>query len=180
KTKLSEQPLLVAVVGDVDDDVKSACWAIGTDVMLITLQVTGGMESNLIVTPTVVLETTQTERLINEPKSEKDHFDGKEHMKPLYDELIIKLRKELDSNIKINPSPQNYIGIINRKSFGEIYIKKKRLQLYLLMSPNEEEQDDEDITPHRNGSWSFIDLSEEKDLTGKKWNWIKRAYTNAS
>ncbi|MBI2658720.1 DUF91 domain-containing protein [Candidatus Woesearchaeota archaeon] len=179
KTELGELPLLVAIVGDIEEDVKSACWAIDTDVMLIALNLVRDSNDDLLVSPKVVLDTgVGGEKTIREPKTEKEHFTGRENMKPLYDELVKRLKNEIDQNIKINPTPQDYIGISNRKIFCGIHVKKQWLRLDLLLTPKEVENNP-DLIPYGDGPWSYIHLKDINELLGKKWHWIKKAYSNA-
>ena len=179
KTNLGETPGLVAIVSDVEEDVKNACWSIDADIMLVTLNLVKDSDDDLLISPKVILDTsTGVEKTIREPKTEKDHFMGKENMKPLYDELIKRLKNEVDSNLKINPTPQDYIGISNRKIFCVIHVKKQWLRLDLLLTPKEVDNDPE-LIPWAESSWSYIHLKDLNELLGKKWNWIKKAYSNA-
>ena len=99
KTDLGEMPLLVAIVGDVEEDVKNACWAIDSDVMLVMLNLVRDSDDDLLISPKIVLDTSVGgEKTIREPKTEKDHFTGRENMKSLYDELIKRLKNEVDKN----------------------------------------------------------------------------------
>lgn len=179
KNDLEEVPILIAIVGSVEDDVKNACWAIHTDIMLIKLSLIKDANGDIIVNPEVVLDTSiEGQRVIREPKTEEEHFKGKEHMKPLYEELIKRLKLELDQKIKINPTPQGYIGISNRITFCCVYVKKQWLRLELLLKPEEGDEDSGIISYA--GAWSYIHLKDINELDDKKLTWIKKAYLNAA
>ena len=180
KNDLEEIPILIAFVGSVEDDVKNACWAIDTAVLLIKLSLVKDTNGDVIVNPEVILDTsTEGERVIREPKTEEEHFKGKENMKHLYEELIKRLKLELDQKIKINPTPQGYIGISNRITFCGVHVKKQWLRLDLLLKP-EEGDEDSGLIPYGTGDWSYIHLRDINELDGKKLTWIKKAYLNAA
>ena len=179
--ELSTDLRLIIVVSNVEDEVKNACWSLEPPIKLVTYSVLKGMNDKLYIAPKVVLDTsTAEERTVNPPKSEDDHFRGKERMHSLYRILITKIRQNIDSNIQSNPAPQYYIGLANKKNFCAIKPKKQYLNVDLLLTPTEVKNSPKFKEKYPSSKWGKIRISTESDIDEELISWIRLAYSKAS
>jgi predicted transport protein len=155
---------LMALVSNVSDDVKNACWALEPPIKLVSYTLSKSpKDDEIMVVPIVVLDTSVgTNSFVYQPKTEDDHFKSNPHMRPLYE----KLKKEvlaIDKIIKINPSPQDYIGFVGKKNFCGLHIKKNWLRLDLQLTLEEANNPDY-IWNEKWGGWGYYHLENEGKL----------------
>lgn len=170
---------LIGVVDSVNDRVKHACWALEPETKLVSYSVIReGVDS--VIVPTVVLDTSVGgERLIKAPKSEDDHLKDHENLKDLYYELRKRIMSDIDSGVKFNPSPQDYIGVSRRKMFLGIHFKKKWIRLDVILKPKEVGGNPKLIEFGPNSDWSYIHLEAASELDSTLMSWLKMAYDKA-
>ncbi|MCI0557037.1 MAG: endonuclease NucS, partial [Nitrososphaera sp.] len=76
---------LMAVVSDVEDRIKNACWSLKPPIRLVTYGIFSYTDGKIGLLPKVILDTAEeSERLIVAPKSEDDFLREHEQFKPLY------------------------------------------------------------------------------------------------
>lgn len=169
---------LVAIVGDVEDDVKNACKALEPQIMLVTYSLIEGSGKEVILSPKIVLDTAiGREKLLKEPKTEEDHLKGHDNLKPIYEEFKKRVL-EIDSKIRINPSPQYYIGFIARKKFIEVTFKKNWLRIGL---PLEAEEANFDGYKETEGYvWGYLHIKSLEEINEELMGVIKKAYNKSS
>ena len=165
---------LVAIVGDIDDEIKNACWALESPIMLVTYSLIEDSNGDIIVTPKIILDTNVGgEKFLKEPKSEEDHLIGHENLKLVYEEFKRKVL-EIDQKIKINPAPQDYIGFIAKKTFLGVHFKKNWIRVDLPLS-NEEAGSDKYVWKE-DWEWGYIHINSVKEINEELTRLIKKAY----
>lgn len=176
---VSREIRLIALVSDVSDRVKNACWALIPSIQLITFSFSkSSVEDEIIVVPKITLDTSVgTVSFINPPKSEDDHFKTNPHMRPLY-EKFKKAVLTIDSSIKINPSPQDYIGFTGKKNFCGLHVKKNWLRLDILLTA-EEANNPSFVYKENWGDWGYFHLENESQLE-QALELMKKAYIKTS
>lgn len=153
---------LVAIVGEVSDDVKNACWALDTSIMLVTYSLIEDSGGSLIVVPKIILDTSiGGEKSLSEPKNEQDHLKGHENLKTLYEELKKKIL-EIDPKIKINPSPQDYIGFKAKNTFVAVHLKRNWIRIDLPLSSEEVKSDK--YTWKEGWGWGYVHITSVKEI----------------
>ncbi|MBI2650046.1 DUF91 domain-containing protein [Candidatus Woesearchaeota archaeon] len=179
--EVSNDLRLIIVVSDVEDEVKNACWSLEPPIKLVTYLILKGEDDKLYIAPKIVLDTsTVEERTINPPKTEEDHFRGKDRMRSLYRILIAKIRQNIDSGIQPNPSPQYYIGLANKKNFCAIKPKKQYINIDLLLTPSDVKNSQRFKEKYPNSKWGKVKISNENDIDEELISWIRLAYSKAS
>lgn len=169
---------LMAIVGDVEDDVKNACKALEPQIMLVTYSLIEGSGEELILIPKIVLDTRiGGGKLLIEPKTEEDHLRGHDNLKLIYEEFKKRVL-EIDSKIKINPSPQEYIGFVARKYFVGVSFKKDWLRIDLTLSA--EEANFNGYKGREGYEWGYLRISSLKELNEELMGVIKKAYNKKS
>jgi predicted transport protein len=122
---------LIAIVSDVEDDVKNACYAVEPSILLIGYKLSKHEDGTIGVIPHIVLDTSREyEREITPPKTIADHFKKRESMRQIYDTLEEKL-KSIDPNV--NPQPTKfYINFYTRergRGFLGVSVTRSHLRL---------------------------------------------------
>jgi hypothetical protein len=176
--ELGDEIRLIAVVSSVSEEVKNACWALEPSIKLVTYNAfKQGDEITLI--PNIILDTVVGgEREIRAPKTEEDHFRGRENMKTVYQTLISKIKGEIDSSLKPNPSPQYYIGLSHKKLFCTIHVKKEWLRIDLPLT-SAEVNNSTRYTKYPVGEWGYVNVRSPDEVDSELINWIKIAYTKS-
>jgi len=175
--ELGEEIRLISVVSSVSDEVKSACWALEPNIKLVTYDAFKQSDEITII-PNIILDTAVGGiREIRPPKTEEDHLRGYDNLRPLYTELKRKIL-ELDSNIRINPTPQNYIAFARRKTFCSIHMKRQWIRLDLNLKTDEINNNPK-YTQFGNSDWGYIHVSSIEDINEELMNWLKLAYSKA-
>ncbi len=155
---------LMALVSSVSEEVKNACWALSPSIKLVSYTLSRSpKDDEILVAPVVVLDTSVgTNSFIYQPKSEDDHFKSNSHMRPLYE----KFKKEvlsIDSTIKINPSPQDYIAFVGKKNLCGLHIKKNWLRLDFPLT-SEEANNPDYYWSEKWGGWGYYHLENEAKI----------------
>lgn len=166
---------LMALVSSVSDEVKDACWALSPSMKLVSYTLSKSpKDDEILVVPIVVLDTSVgTNPFVYQPKSEDDYFKTNSHMRPLHE----KLKKEvllIDSSIKINPSPQDYIGFVGKKNFCGVHVKKNWLRLDLPLI-SEEASNKNYYWSEKWGVWGYYHLENDGQL-GQALELIKKSF----
>ncbi len=172
---ISRDIRLIALVSEVSDEVKNACWALKAPIKLITFSLSKlPNDDEVIVVPRLLLDTSLGgESFVYPPKNEDDHFKANAHMRPLYEKLK-KAVLEIDKGIKVNPSPQDYIGFVARKNFCGVHVKKNWLRLDLQLTP-EEARNSKYKSSENWGGWGYYHLENESNLT-EALDLVKKAF----
>ena len=172
---------LMIIVSDVEDNVKNACWALEPNIKLVTYSISKSSNGEFYLSPKLILDTREEEvKTVNLPKTEEDHFRGKEKMHLIYNILIQKIKQNIDADIKPNYSPQYYIGLANNKNFCAIKPKKQYIYLDLFLDPNEVNNNPRFRQKYPNSKWGKVKISSDKALDEELLSWIKLAYIKAS
>lgn len=169
---------LMALVSSISDDVKNACWALNPSIKLVSYALTKSpMVEEILVAPTIVLDTSVgTNSFVYQPKTEDDHFKTNPHMQPLYE----KLKKEvllIDKMVKVNPSPQDYIGFVSKKNFCGVHVKKNWLRLDLQLT-SEEASIPNYAYDEKWGGWGYYHLQNEATI-GEALELLKKAFVKS-
>ena len=175
---VTQEIRLMAIVSSVSDEVKNACWALKPSVKLVSYTLSKSpKDDEIVVVPTFVLDTSVGHSpFIYQPKTEDDHFKSNPHMRPLYE----KLKKEvllIDKNIKINPSPQAYIGFVGKKNFCGIHVKKNWLRLDLPLTMKEADNPNY-VWSEKWEDWGYYHLEKEEKLL-EALELIKKAFAKS-
>jgi len=177
--EVSQKIRLVALVSDISDEVKNACWALNPPIMLVTFSLSKSQnEDEVLVVPKVILDTSLGgESIVYQPKNEDDHFKSNPQMRPLY-EKFKKAVLGIDKNIKINPSPQDYIGFAGKKNFCGLHVKKNWLRLDLQLS-SEEAKNSNYVSSEKWQGWGYYHLDNESKLE-EALELVKKAFLKSS
>ncbi|HXG07401.1 MAG TPA: DUF5655 domain-containing protein [Nitrososphaera sp.] len=164
----------MAVVSNVDDRVRNACWALEPSIKLVTYSIFKNGDSSAGLVPKVIIDTSEgTETLVSPPKTEDDH-------RPLYNE-IKKRFQSLGSDVNFNPAPQDYItATTRRRAFCGIHFKKRWIRLDLNTSPAEANNGNRYYNTSCKPGWGYVHVSSISDLDDELMNWVKSAYNKAS
>jgi hypothetical protein len=103
------------------------------------------------------------------------HFRGERVlMKPLFDELITKLRKELDFEYKIGKA---YIGLIRTLVFVGLRVQTKKIIVEITLRKMLKSPRIKKTLQFQKRRWAyFLDIKESKDIDKELINWIKQSY----
>ena len=166
---------IIIVASEFEERIKRAVTGIQPDTMLVSYKLLEKDEGEIWLLPVIEIDTSQVQRKeLLPPKVENDHFKNKEDQKPLYDKLKEEVYKQVSSNIKVNPDPQGYIGLIGKKTFCGIHVKKRWLRLDLPLTS--EEAENKRYVWKEGWGWGYIHLENEKqipemiDLLKKSYN----------
>jgi predicted transport protein len=171
-----EDVRIILVASDFDERIKNAAYAVENQVALYSysLMPHENNRDEIRIVPNLVVDTgIPTSRPTHIPKTQEDHLRGHENLKQLYDKLTEKVL-EIDRSIKVNPAPQDYIGLSAKKLFGAVHFKKKWIRLDLWYK-----------TTHpryttSSGEWGYTHIEKESDIDDTVVQWIKSAYHKAS
>ena len=102
------------------------------------------------------------------------HFRGKRvNMKPLFDELIEKLSKEIDFEYKIGKA---YIGLINTLVFAAFRIQTEKIIVELTIRREIKSPRFTKVLRFQKQRWAyFLDIKEPKDIDEELVSWTKEA-----
>ncbi len=154
---------IIIVASEFDERLKRAVSGLQPDTTLVSYKLLEKDEGEIWLLPVIEVDTSQIQRKeLLPPKLENDHFKGKEDKKALYEKIKTEVLSKIDSSIKINPAPQDYIGLIGRKTFCGIHIKKGWLRLDLPLT-NEEAKNERYVWKEGWG-WGYIHLENEKQI----------------
>lgn len=172
---------LIVVLSDVEDEVKTACWALAPNIKLIEYSLSKDSKDETQIVPKVVIDTSVGgEREIKPPKTEEDHFKERDNLKLLYDFLITEIKAKIDTNLKPNPAPQDYIALANRKSFCGVHVKSKFLRLDLLLTPEDVKNNPRLLRHTWNADWSFVRVGSKDEIDEELLRWLRMAYDKAA
>lgn len=170
---------LIAIVSQVSDRVKNACWALEPSIKLITYSLFKDTNNALNIIPQVILDTSVGgEKIVRTPKTEEEHLKRRENLKKLYYTLKRKIM-EINQNIRFNPSPQDYIGVVGTKTFLTMHFKPKWIRLDMLMKPKDV-NDNPRIKDFPKSDWSYVHIESETDIDDELLSWIRLCYNKAA
>lgn len=165
---------IIIVASEFEERIKRAISGLQPDTMLVSYKLLEKDEAEVWLLPVVEVDTSQIQRKeLLPPKLENDHFKGKEDKKHLYEKLKTEVLNKIDSGVKINPAPQDYIGLIGRKTFCGIHIKKGWLRLDLPLT--HEEARNEEYVWREGWTWGYIHLEHERQIP-EVTELLKKAY----
>jgi predicted transport protein len=170
---LSNDIRIMVVAGDFDEHVKGAAYGLEPDTQLIEYDVCCGVEKKGIVFKAII-DSSKSERVIRLPKSEEDHFVGKEPFKPLYDSLKEKILG-FGSDAKVGTPTQDYIPFVRRITFCQVHVKGKWLRLDLR---NIKDINHPKIKPYPVGDWVYVHIGNKGDIEELS-DIVKTAYERA-
>jgi hypothetical protein len=173
-----EEIRLIAVVSNVDDDVKDACWALEPSVKIVSYTLFRDKSGELNLIPSVILDTDVGERRVRPPKTEEDHLKSHETFRPLYMSLKKQIQEKIDTNVRFNPAPQDYIGISRRRMFGAVRFKNAWIRIELLLRADEISNNPRYVD-YPSGEWGYVHLKSESEIDEELLSWIKKAYEKA-
>ncbi len=103
------------------------------------------------------------------------HFRGKRaEMKPLFDELITKLSKELDFEYKIGKA---YIGLIHTLVFAAVRVQTQKIIFEFTARREIKSPRFKKILHFQKQRWAyFLDLKEPKDIDAEFISWVKESW----
>lgn len=155
---------IIIVASEFEERIKRAVYGLQSDTLLVSYKLLKKDEEEEIwLLPLIEEDTSQVKRReLLPPKVESDHFKNKEVMRPLYEKFKTEALKQIDSDIKINPAPQDYIGFIGRKTFCGLHVKKNWLRLDLPLTSEEAENDR--YIWREGWEWGYIHLEDEKQI----------------
>lgn len=105
-------------------------------------------------------------------------YKGKEHLKPLYDELLSKIRA-FGKDIEIAPK-NAYVSLKRKKQFATLQpASKTRFEIGLNLKGEAPKGKLEAITAANAMCSHKINLSGMKDIDKEVIDWLKKAYENA-
>lgn len=102
------------------------------------------------------------------------HFRGKKSvMKPLFDELIAKLAKDLDFEYKIGKA---YIGLIRTLVFAAIRIQAEKIIFEFTSHQELKSPRFTKIKHFQKQRWAyFLDIKKSKDIDKELIGWVKES-----
>ncbi len=102
------------------------------------------------------------------------HFQGRRVViKPIFNELISKLAKELDFEYKIGKA---YIGLIKTLVFACIRIQTEKMIFEFTSRQKLESTRFNKILHFQKDRWAyFLDIKESKDIDEELINWVKKS-----
>lgn len=165
---------LVAIVSNVSDKVKNACWALEPYIKLVSYSMVKTPEGVGIVPKVVVDTSIGGEKLIRPQKTEEEHLKDHESQRTLYND-IKKVVVGIASDIKLNPAPQNYIGIVGRRTFAAIYFKRRWIRIDILLKPKDVGNNPR-LTYEGSGDWSYVHIESADQIDEELTTWLKLAY----
>lgn len=174
---------LIAIVSDVEDDVKNACYALAPSILLIGYKLFRYDDKTVGVIPHVILDTSREyEREITPPKTIDDHFKKREHVRTIYGMLESKL-EVIDSSIKPKPT-KFYINFYTREGGrGFLGVAVTRSHLRLDFKGNiESERFKTWASPTawgKSGEGGTVFVSNADQIDDELIGWITQAYQMA-
>jgi len=103
------------------------------------------------------------------------HFRGKRvAMRPLFDNLIEELQKEIDFEYKIGKA---YIGLIHTLVFAAIHIQTTKIMVEFVARKEFGSPRINKVKHFQRERWAyFVDVKESKDIDKELIDWIKQSY----
>lgn len=171
---------LIAIVSDVSDIVRNACWALEPSIKLVTYSLMRDTNGSIGIIPHIVLDTSHgIEKEVKPPKKEEDHLKDRDDLKPIYHALKKRILSEIDSKIEFNPAPQDYIGVVGKKMFAGIFFKRKWVRLDLLLKPKDIGNNPR-LIDFGAGDWSYTHIESVDKIDSDVMVWLKLAYQKAA
>lgn len=171
---------LIAVVSEVSDRVKNACWALEPPIKLVSYSLSRDSSGDIVIHPVEVLDTSVGgETIIKPPKTEEDHLKEHESFRAIYHTLKESILSDIDPNVKFNYSPQNYIGVVRRRTFLAIKFQAKWVRLDVLVKPKDVNFNSRVIDYGPNSEWSYIILESPQQIDEALIEILKVAYEKA-
>jgi len=156
-------PRLVVVASQFDDEIKTACWALEPATLLVSYLVIRESDSKVSLVPSVVLDTSsggEPRRPL--PKTEEDHIKEHENLRSTYFELKRRVLERLPET-KFNPAPRDYIGLMRRRTFCALRLKKEWIRLDLLLT-QEEAKNSKRYRAYPSGGWGYVHVRSTDDI----------------
>ena len=171
---------LMEVVSDYDEDVRNACWALKPPIKLISYKLFTDTAKELTVLPFTILDTeVGGQTVVRPPKTEDDHLRDHDSLRTLYHELKAKVTAATGSDAKINPAPQDYIGLARRRNFCSFHFKDKWIRVDLLLKSSEIGGSAR-YKDYPASEWGYMHISSSKDIDEEFLSWVKKAYEKAA
>jgi len=167
---------LMAVVSSVSDRVKNACWALDPDIKLISYSIFEDSNNEPHVMPKEILDTSQGgEKLVKPPKTEEEHFKKSPNIKPLYYLLKEKIL-EISDEIKFNPAPRSYIGVIRKRNFLALYLYPDSIWIDMRIKPKDVDYNKRVEDYPSSHSRSHTEIYSKKDIDDELMSLIRKCY----
>lgn len=174
---------LIAVVSDLSDEIKNACYAVRPSVEVVQYRLGKvAMDGSLrVVITSVFAPEEETQGEVKPLKSLESHFKT-DSMHQLFDELLAKVKGETDSAVEIR-SRQNYISIAAPKGRGFLGVRVRKTKLQLDARGT---FSDGQFKPWMRGtSWGpagsggRVPIWKSSDITPALMSWIKGSFATA-
>jgi hypothetical protein len=103
------------------------------------------------------------------------HFRGKRiNMEPLFNELVEKLRYDLDFEFKVGKA---YIGLLHTLVFAALRIQTKKIIVEFVARKEFKSPRIKKVIPAGKHRWAyFVDIKESRDIDEQLFNWIRESY----
>jgi hypothetical protein len=116
-----------------------------------------------------------------------EHFDRRPNLRPIFEELVNRVKKEVDPEIDIDKGrgvKSIVTGIAFKRRVNYMYIELKRDHLKVFILGLASEPPSERINPLTQSwaldrRWGFVRLSRKEDVDDELLRWIKKAYSLA-
>ena len=176
-SEIPEDIRLIAVVADVKDRVKNACWALSPDIKLVTYSIFESGNASFGIVPKVIVDTSEgIETQISPPKTEEWHLQKCEQMRPVYQELKNRILS-FGSDVTFNAAPKYYVAAMRGRIFCTFRFKKKWINLDIDIDP--ELQGTVRLAPAHRDGWGRVQISSIKDIDDQLMNWLRTGYDGA-
>ena len=138
---------IIVVAAEYEEHVKGAAYAVAPDTQLVEYDIIAGDKKGIVFK--TIVDSSRGDPIVHPPKSEDDHFKGKEQLRTLYEALKEKMLS-IGQDVKVGAPTQDYVPFARRVTFCQVHVKKKWLRLDLR---NVKEFTHPRITPYPVGDW---------------------------
>lgn len=96
-------------------------------------------------------------------------------MRPVYKILKEKIKEKISPNIRFNPSPQDYIGLVNKINFCGLSIKNDWIRIDF---PPAASEDIKNMTRFERSAsgWGYVRVRTPEEVDDELLMWIKISY----
>lgn len=173
--KISRDIRLICIVGDVEDRVKNACYAISNPIKIWTYTTIKHESGDVLLIPRFELDNTEIEFAVTEEASENEILEEYSAFSSLYQELkkyILSFGDVESYMTGTNPRFRRKTGRV----FAIVGFTRNWINLTLFVGKGAIES--ERFTYWRKGDsdWGYVRLTPQKGLDEEIKTWIKKAW----
>ena len=125
---LENEIRILIVAAEYEEHVKGAAYAAEPNTQLVEYDIIGGDKKGIVFK--TIVDSSKGDVIVHPPKSENDHFKGKEHLRPLYDSLK-EIMLSIGPDVKVGTPTQDYVPFNRRVSFCQVHVKNRWLRFDL-------------------------------------------------